>query len=543
MEASMTSMVTKASRFLCLLCLPLISQAETAVPDAAPSRPDRLDRIFQKWDGATTPGCALMVSQAGKPLATRTYGMADLELGVAVTPDTVFEAGSDSKQFVAASIELLARNGKLSLDDDVHQYLPELPSYGARLTLRDMLHHVSGLRDWGSLFALQGWPRNSRSVDNQDVLALATRQRGLNFAPGTHYLYSNTNYNLAAMIVERVSGMSLGDFTRQRIFQPLGMAHTSWRTDHTRIVQNRAAGYDPSSEGYRSSRVIEDAYGNSGLLTTVGDLLKWEAALDDNVFGQDFTGEMQRPAVLRDGRSIDYGLGLELGTYHGVREVSHPGWTAGYRAWMARYPDQKLALALLCNTSEAETADLGRQVADLYLSPDRQSFPASPDFPLSGIYADRLSGRPLSVRVDKGGQLRVDGMLANPAGRARWRIHDDILAIAGKALVRKTPEGEISSYDPVTPIARFEPSDYLGRFCAADITCLTISREGRSLSFSGLRWSRHPLDPVYRDVFVGQAMPGTSSLVLRFQRDRVGRVIRFRLADSQDYNLQFEHMR
>jgi CubicO group peptidase (beta-lactamase class C family) len=542
MEARMTSKVTRAAKLLCVLSLPFLGQTQAAGLDAASARPDGLDRIFQKWDGTATPGCVLAVSQVGKPLAVRAYGMADLELGAAITPDTVFEAGSNSKQFVAASVELLARDGKLSLDDDVHKYLPELPSYGARLTLRDMLHHVSGLRDWGALFALQGWPRNSRAVSNQDVLSLAEQQSSLNFAPGTHYLYSNTNYNLAAIIVERVSGLSLSDFTRKRIFLPLGMSHTSWRTDHTRIVPGRAAGYDPSSEGYRNSRVIEDAYGNSGLLTTVADLLKWEAALDNNVFGADFTGQMQRPAALRDGRPVGYGLGLELGEYHGAREVSHPGWTAGYRSWTARYPDQKLALALLCNTSEVDTADLGRQVADLYLPPYRQPSPGVLGAPPSGLYADRLSGRPMSLRVDGDGRLRVDGTPASAVGRGRWRVRDDSVALAGKGLVRETPEGEISFYDPVTPVTRFQPSEYIGRFCAARIACMTIASDGRSLDFSGARWSRHTLDPAYRDVFMGQAMPGTSSVVLRFQRDHKGRVDGFQLADSQDYGVQFERV-
>jgi len=512
--------------------------------DANGSRniPDGIDAIFAQWNSTATPGCAVVVSRDGKAVTMRAYGMADLEQGILATPDSRYEAGSDSKQFVAAAMLLLERDGKLSLDDDVRKYLPELPDYGARITLRDMLHHTSGLRDWGSISAVEGWPRNSRTFNNQDVLDLAARQRELNFAPGTHYLYSNTNYNLAAIIIARVSGQSLADFTRQRIFLPLGMNHSSWRDDHTRIVAGRTGAYDASGTGYRNNRVIEDAYGNGGLVTTVGDLLKWEAALDDGFFGTGFTDEMQRPGVLRNGTKIAYGLALMALDHHGVREVSHPGWTGGYRAWMARYPDQRLAVALLCNTSEADTMTLGRKVADLYLPPYRASL-FIPNGPRpTGTYADRLTGRPVHFDVGADGQLHADGVTVIPIGPGRWQFHEDAFVFSGRTLSRVSPEGESLPYDRVEPITRLEPAPYVGRFCGGDTSaCITVSRDGEKLRFSGPRWSDRPLEAAYRDVFVGEGMPG-SKLVLKFKRDPEGRVDGIRLGESQAYDLLFKRV-
>ena len=199
----------------------------------------RLDSIFRAYGGAL-PGCAVGVSQRGQPAVERAYGMADLEHDVPNVPGTVFEAGSVSKQVTAGAVVLLALDGKLSLDDDVRRYLPELPDYGTPITIRHMLNHTSGLRDWGSMAALGGWPRGTRVYTNDLALDIARRQRTLNYAPGTYYSYTNSGYTLLAVVVGRVSGMSLAEFTRRRIFEPLGMTHTAWRDDFARVVKGRA---------------------------------------------------------------------------------------------------------------------------------------------------------------------------------------------------------------------------------------------------------------------------------------------------------------
>lgn len=234
-----------------------------------------IDKVFARWNSTTLPGCTVGVSRAGQ-VVTRAYGMADLEHGVPNRPDAIIEAGSVSKQFTAAAVLLLVQQGKVSLDDAVRKYIPELPDYGAPLTVRHILTHTSGLRDWGSIEGIVGWPRTTRAYTHAHVLDIVSRQKALNFPSGTAYSYSNTGYNLAAILVERVSGQSFQNFTRENLFAPLGMTRTSWRDDFTRVVQDRSIAYDVSSTGEVTMDMpFENVFGNGGLLTTVGDLLRW----------------------------------------------------------------------------------------------------------------------------------------------------------------------------------------------------------------------------------------------------------------------------
>jgi len=235
--------------------------AGAQAPDA---RERRVDALFAKWT-SSTPGCAVGVAQDGRTVLSKAYGMADLEHGVPNRPDTIFEAGSVSKQFTAAAVLLLARDGKLSLDDSARTYIPELPDYRPPPTIRHMLTHTSGLRDWGSVAGIAGWPRTTRAYTHAHVLDIVSRQKDLNFTPGTRWSYSNTGFNLAAIIVSRVSGMSLAEFTRARLFAPPGMTRTSWRDDHTRVVTDRAIAYSEEKDGFHTLMPFEDVHGNGGL--------------------------------------------------------------------------------------------------------------------------------------------------------------------------------------------------------------------------------------------------------------------------------------
>jgi CubicO group peptidase (beta-lactamase class C family) len=211
----------------------------------------------------------------GATVLNAAYGMADLEHNIALSPDSVFEPGSVTKQFTAAAVLLLAQDGKLSLDDPVRKYIPELPDYGSAITIRHLLNHTSGLRDWGYVADIGGWPRGTRVNSNANVLDIAARQKALNYPPGAEYSYTNTGFNLLAIHVGRVAGKSLAEFTRERIFLPLGMTSTEWRDDYRRIVRNRAIAYAQTGGATRLDMPFEDAHGNGGLLTTVGDLLRW----------------------------------------------------------------------------------------------------------------------------------------------------------------------------------------------------------------------------------------------------------------------------
>jgi CubicO group peptidase (beta-lactamase class C family) len=326
-----------------------------------------VDAIFARWTTAT-PGCSVGASVTGRVVVNKAYGMADLEHDVPNTPDTIFEAGSVSKQFTAAGVLLLAREGKLSLDDPVRKYVPELPDYGSPLLIRHMLMHMSGLRDWGGIEAIAGWPRSTRVYTHAHVLDIVSRQKSLNFTPGSQYSYSNTGYNLAAIIVTRVSGMPFAEFEKQRLFTPLGMTHTSWRDDFTRIVRSRAIAYAQQADGFHQQMPFENIHGNGGLLTTVGDLLKWNENFVAPVVGDaSFVAEQQRPGAFNDGKPGSYALGLVVGTYRGAREVGHSGSTAGYRAHLVRYPDQGVSVAVLCNGSTGGATQYAHAVAELLM--------------------------------------------------------------------------------------------------------------------------------------------------------------------------------
>jgi CubicO group peptidase (beta-lactamase class C family) len=381
----------------------LVALAALSVPAsvAAQSRGD-VDRVFAKWT-SSTPGCAVGVSVAGKPVLARGYGMADLERGVPITADTILETGSVAKQFTAAAVLLLERDGRLSLDDEVRKHIPELPDYGTPLTIRHMLTHTSGLRDWGSVAGIGGWPRGSRAYTQAHVLDIVSRQRALNFAPGTRYSYTNTGYNLAAMIVARVSGMPFAEFTKRRIFEPLGMTHSSWRDDFTRIVKDRAQAYSPQGDGYRLEMPFENAHGNGGMLTTVGDLLKWTNNFASPKVGDAaFVRQQIERGRFTDGSVHGYAMGLQVGTYRGVREISHGGATAGYRTQLSLYPDQGVAVAVLCNATNVSAGAAGTAVADLYLA-GKLTEPAAPPAPaatenatppaLSAAQLQELAGR------------------------------------------------------------------------------------------------------------------------------------------------------
>jgi CubicO group peptidase (beta-lactamase class C family) len=355
-------------RILFAVVLSLAASA-LVIARQAPGVPEsKVDAVFARWT-KETPGCAVGVSKGGTSVLQKAYGMADLEHDVPNRPETIFEAGSVSKQFTAAAILLLAKDGKLSLDDPARKYVPELPDYGAPLTIRHMLQHSSGLRDWGEVAGIAGWPRTSRVHTHAHVLDIVSRQRALNFPSGTQYSYSNTGYNLAAIIVARVSGQSFADFSDQRIFKPLGMTRTSWRDDYTRVVKDRAVAYSAGQNGFRTNMPFENVHGNGGLLTTVGDLLKWNNNFSDPKIGDAaFVKLQEQPGTFNDGKPHNYAMGLMVGTHKGVPEIAHSGSTAGYRAHLTRFPKQQVSVAVLCNVSSGNATQYAMSVADLYLA-------------------------------------------------------------------------------------------------------------------------------------------------------------------------------
>jgi CubicO group peptidase (beta-lactamase class C family) len=358
------SMLAGLSLFFGLVNLP------NALAANDPPEAKQVDAVFADLVKPGSPGCALAIARGGKIVYAKGYGLANLEQEVPITPRAVFDIGSTSKQFTASSILLLEKEGKLSVDDDVRKYIPELPDYGKKITILNLLNHTSGIRDYLTLFELAGVYVDSVTTD-EDALAIITRQKSLNFAPGSEYLYSNSGYFLLSVIVKRVSGKSLPEFAAENIFKPLGMAQTLYRDKHTQLVPNRALAYDANEAGTGFSFNVSyfEQTGDGAVHTSVEDLLKWdENFYSAKVGGKAFLDELQQTATLNNGKKLRYAKGLAVFEYRGLRAVDHGGSWGGYRAELLRFPDQHFSVSCLCNLGSAGPESRATKVAEIFLA-------------------------------------------------------------------------------------------------------------------------------------------------------------------------------
>jgi CubicO group peptidase (beta-lactamase class C family) len=341
--------------------------AQTTLPDSVNRK---IDAVFARYtpDG---PGCAAGVFQNGKIVFAKGYGLANIEYGVPLTPATPMTTGSVTKQFTAAAIALLVEQKRLSLDDDVRKYVPELADYGKTITIRHLVHHTSGLRDWWALVSAAGM-RSDDGYTLGDVLAFAARQKGLNFDPGAEYTYSNTGYMLMAVVVQRVTGKTLRRFAADEIFTPLGMSVTHYRDDHNEPLKGRAFAYSPNfaKPGAYSINVWNnDMVGQGGLVTTIEELQRWdENFYTGRVGGKGFLARQLEQGTLNNGSMLPYAFGLMIGKYRGLATVDHSGSTGGYRADLIRFPALHTSVATLCNVSTADAPGLALRVADAVLA-------------------------------------------------------------------------------------------------------------------------------------------------------------------------------
>jgi CubicO group peptidase (beta-lactamase class C family) len=437
----------------------------------------QVDRIFARWNKPDSPGFALAVSKADKIIYSRGYGMADLDHNIPITPATVFHAASLTKQFTAMCVMLLVGQGRLSLTDEVHKLIPELKHVGPHITIADMLHHISGIRDQWVLATMAGWRLSDDVVTRNDVLDLVKRMKTLNFRPGSAYSYSNTNYTLAGLIVEQVSGLLLSEFARQNIFVPLKMTSTAVADTHGLIVENRAYGYRATGHASFETRMPNyDLTGPTGLLTTVEDLMLWNHNFDSKVVGgKAALAAMQKPVANSNG----YGLGLFISKEKGRRIVEHNGRDAGYRSHLIRFPGQKLAIALLGNVllENIETDDLVRAVAAVYLK------------------------------------------------------HKSVAAPQDAAEAPLETTGGTSAH----PLKPADATEYLGRYYSEEIdTIYQIVLKGSSLQIVRKKYDPTPLYPLARDKFT---MDDNFSNVLttgalHFGRDARRKINGFRIDDT-----------
>jgi CubicO group peptidase (beta-lactamase class C family) len=523
----------------------------------------RVDSVFAEF-GPQTPGCAVGVYRNGTIEHAHAYGMASLELGVPNAPSTVFDIGSTSKQFSAFSILLLQADGRLSIDEAVRKYIPELPTYSRPVTIRQLLSHTSGLRDYLTLMALRGTNFDGVTTD-ADALELIVRQHETNFAPGDEYLYSNSGFFLLSEIVKRVSGESLRAFAQRRIFDPLGMTHTHFHDDHTMIVPGKATGYSRrDGGGFRVDMSGFEQTGDGGVNTTVEDLLQWdENFYSPRVGSAVLLEQLQTRSRLASGDTIDYALGLSIGERDGRRTVRHGGAWAGYRAELLRFPERHGSVAVLCNLGDANPSVFADRVADIILGESVMAARPALATPAGAAAVPALSGATLasytgSYWSPRDGVRRVtlEGdtlRLLSPSGpRALIPLGGSrfILEGSGATLTfdsaaagtprriqlwqrrARTPSATYTAFTPARlPTTRL--ADYAGRYYSSELDAeynITADSGRLALRFAG---RVQPLTPTLRDAFVTD-----EGLVVLAVRER-GKVTGLRVGAGRVTNLHF----
>lgn len=506
----------------------------------------QLDDLFAEWDRPGSPGCAVAVYDGGEIAFAGGFGLADLERDVPITSRSVFDIGSTSKQFTAACVLLLAREGALSLDGDVKLHLPGLPDLGGPVTVRHLVHHTSGWRDYLNLTILAG-----RSIDNDyeesEVMALLARQGALDFAPGTRHSYSNTGYFLLGEVMRAATGRSLREIAQERIFGPLGMDSTFFHDDRSELVPGRALAYAPSASGFRHDVSIWDVVGDGAVFTSVEDLARWDRQFYECELagGQDLISELTAPGRLVDGTELDYAFGLSIGAYRGARTISHGGSWGGYRAELLRFPELRTSVAVLANLASVDAGGLARRVADRVLD-GRLQPPGAAEEPATGEgSAEAFAGtyldaeRTLVILVDQA----AGGTVARLAGQEFPLLPID----GGRALLAGLPvelrlEGDglqlLIAGEDTMALRRVAPGaidldSFAGRYRSEELEAVyEIARDGGGLALRRGHQPAEPLTPATADVV------GSPWGVLAFDGDRRG----FVMGTTRARGLRFERV-
>lgn len=521
-------------------------------PAWAQDRAAEVDKLFG-WVTPESPGCVIAVSHQGKVVVNKAYGLANVEKKLPLSTESVLDAGSVVKQFVAASTLLLVEDGKLSLTEDVRRYVPELPDYGHRITLNHLLTHTSGIRDWTGLGPLTG-----RQVD---ALTLTLRQRGLNFVPGAEFAYSNGGYVLLKEIVARASGMSFGDFARKRIFDPLGMKSSAYLLDGSRIERLAYAYEKAGSQWKPDMHTVMTRGGGGALFTTAGDLAIWNEALANARLGKFVTDGMQEPAALNSGRKLGYGRGVFLDQNRSSRVMWHSGGAGGYGTFVARFPEHALSVASMCNAGEAATGGAyARRIYDLFVPPatapaaDAKTAPADVaglDLkPKAGTFFSEANGQPLRLVVD-GSRLRIAGgppletlstdRFRNPEASLQFMSGDkfELRFVSNDQIELKSMEGRTTRYRRAQPYAPSseELKAFAGRFENDENKVIFDIAPGSTGLVAKVSWNdaqRFDFVPVDRDTFQFRGM------IIRFRRAAAGEVTGFDYSNPVVRNITFE---
>ncbi len=515
---------------------------------------DKVDQLFALWDRPDSPGCAIGIIERGQMIYKRGYGMANLDHDIPISSKTVFRINSTSKQFTAMCIVLLVEEGKIALGDKIQKYLPEMPQYEAAITIRHLLHHTSGIRDYLDVMDLAGM-RESDYYTDDEALAMLARQKRLNFNPGEQYLYSNSGYFLLAMIVQRASGKSLRDFAAEKIFQPLGMLSTHFHDDHTMIVKNCAIGYSPNSDtGYRINMTTLDIVGDGGIFTTVEDLFLWDQNFYQPTVGASSITHLLSPGMLNNGNRLDYAGGLIISDYRGLKTVSHGGAFVGFRAEMIRFPEQEFTVICLANLSSIKPHQLALQVADIYLSGQiteadsiKGEVKELPVLDLEGkvgLYHSSVTDTILDLSVHENKLIaEMSGVKfqLSPISATKFSATEAPINIEFVQEKEEQVHLSIKGREPDTlqaikaiSLSANQLAIYVGDYYSDELqTFYTIVLENGQLYIKYKHSSSDPLKPVLRDMF------RTNGIILRFSRNQIGAITSFTVSTGRVKHIYF----
>jgi CubicO group peptidase (beta-lactamase class C family) len=559
------------------------SQAQPQAAASAESSLDsKVDALFARWNSLNTPGAAVAVIKDGIVVYRKGFGCAQLEYGIPITPSTVFHVASVSKQFTAMAVTMLEEAGRLSADDDIRKYLPELHDFGRTITIRNLLNHTSGFRDQWDLLVLSGW-RMDDVITQDQIMDRLRRQRELNFPPGTRYLYSNSGYTLLAEIVSRVSGRPFTDWTRANIFEPLGMTSTHFHIDNNEIVKNRAYSYDGDPErGFRKSVLNYANVGATSLFTTVEDMANWLRNFEDKrVGGAAVLDRMLTKGVLADGSEVSFGeisyaRGLEIGAYRGLKTFGHSGGDAGFRSQVVYFPEERFGVAIFSNLGSFDPGALCLRIADIYLgarfpqpgasipaakastaaaAPKPISLPPRAFEALTGTYWIESSGLLRKIIVAKGRLVyfrsddNTSGLL--PLSSTRFKmlgvdgdVYVDFSDKAGDRYNTYTVTEADGTKVAASRIEPYEPADaelkeYAGSYYSdeLDVRYDVILRSG-ALRVTVGHNGEVALSPLKKDLFSAGGNQKT-----QFVRDARGAVSGFLVSTGRALNLKFVNIR
>jgi CubicO group peptidase (beta-lactamase class C family) len=508
-------------------------------PQSGQARTTEIDRIFREIR-ADAPGCAVGVSQRGRVIVNRQYGLANVETRAPLGPGSLFDIGSTHKQIVAAAVLQLVEARQLRLDDDIRRFLPELPDYGHIVTIDHLLTHTGGIRDWTGLLPF--------APESTEALTIILRQRGLNFVPGSEWSYSNSGYVLLKEIVARVSGMSFAEFARRRIFEPLGMRSSAYVEDILHAGPDAAIGYQKESNGWRPFMRLGPNRGGGGVAASVGDLITWQEALANGRLGRFVTGKLEENARLSNGRRLRYARGLFVDSTPGGVVISHSGGAAGFSTWMGRVPEHGLSVAVACNFDPVSASDLAEAVIDRFVpqvpeaaraasaAASRDSVSSDPSA-LAGLFFEEGTGEPLRLDVQRGRLGFAGGPRLVQVGEARFRPPRPLIMYRSEdrfELTFPSPdvaefrsmEGQTARYRRAQPHTHSaaEMLSFAGRYRSEELGSVfevTPAADRLMVRIETRSNPAVPLMAVERDTWM------VRGVIMRFQRDAAGRVTGF----------------